>query len=112
VSLPISHERSVVEAYQTDRWVHTVATARWFTECGAAQEYCRIHAGRLALPLLMLVGEDDRIASADAARTVFSATRAADKQLIGYPGYFHEIFNETGRGRVFSDLEAWLQKHL
>ncbi len=108
----LSHEASVAKAYETDRWVHKVATARWFTECSAAQAYCLAQAGRLALPFLVLAAGDDRIASLEATRAVFDAVPNRDKQLIVYPGYFHEIFNETGRAQVFTDLGTWLARHL
>jgi lysophospholipase len=108
----LSHEPSIAAGYKTDRWVHSVATTRWFTECHHAQQYCYDHAGELALPVLALVAGDDRVVSADRTRALFDRIGAADKQLVVYPGYYHEIFNETGRAQVFSDLGDWLQKHL
>jgi len=29
-----------------------------------------------------------------------------------YEGFYHEIFNEPDRARVFADLEAWLDSHI
>jgi alpha-beta hydrolase superfamily lysophospholipase len=107
----LSRDPAVVDAHRQDRWTHGVATARWFTEMTAAQAYCQRHAAELDLPLLMLVAGDDRLASAQASRDMFEAMTQADKQFILYPGYFHEVLNDTGRETVFADLEQWLTKH-
>ena len=107
----LSHDPEVIEAHRRDRWTHGVATARWFTEMSAAQAFCLENAGKLDLPTLMLVAGDDRLVSPQASRAVFDAMTQADKQFVLYPGYFHEVFNETGREAVFADLEQWLTKH-
>jgi alpha-beta hydrolase superfamily lysophospholipase len=108
----LSRDPVVVEAHRKDRWVHPVATTRWFTESQAAQAYCRANAARLALPLLMLAAGDDRLVDPAAGRAVFDAVTNADKQYVLYPEYFHEIFNDVGREQVFADLEAWLAPRL
>ncbi|MFT7624555.1 MAG: alpha-beta hydrolase superfamily lysophospholipase [Myxococcota bacterium] len=41
-----------------------------------------------------------------------AAVGSADKELRWYDGLYHEIFNETIKEEVFSDLDAWLKKHL
>jgi alpha-beta hydrolase superfamily lysophospholipase len=104
----LSHERSVVTGYDSDRWVHKVATARWFTEATAAQRYCVEHADRLALPLLVVAAGDDRIADLGASRRFFDGVRREDKKMIVYPGFFHEVMNEVGREQVFEDIVEWL----
>ncbi len=37
-----------------------------------------------------------------------SAAGSKEKQLIVYEGFYHEIFNEIGREKVFSDLIGWM----
>jgi alpha-beta hydrolase superfamily lysophospholipase len=108
----LSHEPSVAQAYKTDRWVHDVATVRWFTEAMAAADYCLAHASALDLPLLVQLAGDDRIADAARSRALYEAVPRKDKRLIEYPGFFHEIFNEVGRAQVFADLERWLGERL
>lgn len=108
----LSHERSVVEGYGTDRWVHGVATARWFTCAMEAQRYCLEHAGELGLPVLLCLAGEDRVASTPHSRALFDALRQKDKKLIVYPGFYHEVMNETGRAQVFADIGAWLEGRL
>ena len=39
---------------------------------------------------------------------VYDRVSSRDKTLKLYDGFYHEIFNEPGRERVFADMEAWL----
>jgi alpha-beta hydrolase superfamily lysophospholipase len=50
----------------------------------------------------------DTIADPAASRELFAAASSADETLRCYEGYYHELFNEVGRARVFADLAAWL----
>jgi lysophospholipase len=108
----LSHDGEVVDAYRTDPLNHSVATARWATEMLAAQRHALSAAGSIRLPLLVMVGDDDAVADPAAGRELFAAASSADKTLRRYPGYFHEIFNETGRDVPVADLTAWLQERV
>jgi alpha-beta hydrolase superfamily lysophospholipase len=62
--------------------------------------------------VLLLHGTDDKLASVDATRTVFDRIGSGDKQLIVYPGYYHELFNEPDRRQIFDTVVDWLGRHL
>ena len=108
----LSHEPVVAERYVTDPLVHHVAPARWVAETLAAQDAAMQHAPRVTLPLLVLYGDADRIADPEFAEAFDAAAGSKDKTLIGYEGYYHELFNETGRARVFDDVATWLGERL
>ncbi|MFA4964707.1 MAG: lysophospholipase, partial [Thermoleophilia bacterium] len=108
----LSHEPHVVAAYVTDPLNHHVATARWAAEVLAAQRAALSVAHRLTLPLLLLYAGADTVTDPKASRELFAAAAAADKVEHGYEGYYHELFNETGREAVFADLAAWLDSRL
>jgi lysophospholipase len=108
----LSHDRSVVDAYVTDPLVHHVATARWAAETLAAQDAAMAAAPRVPLPLLLLNGKDDQVADPAFAEAIFATAGSADKKLIHYEGFYHEIFNEVGREQVFADVAAWLAERL
>ena len=40
------------------------------------------------------------------------ARAGGEKTLHVYDGFFHEVFNDPERGRVFQDLAAWLATQL
>jgi lysophospholipase len=108
----LSHDKAVVKAYVTDPLVHHVATARWAAETLAAQDAAIADAPRVTLPLLLLYGKDDEVADPAFAETFFAGVGSADKKLVPYDGFYHELFNEVGRELVFADVAAWLAERL
>jgi len=105
----LSHDREVVRAYGTDPLNHHVASARWAAEVVAAQGAALSAAGGIRLPLLVLYADEDFITDPLATRELFERAASADKTARCYEGYYHELFNETGRNAVFADLTAWLE---
>jgi alpha-beta hydrolase superfamily lysophospholipase len=92
-----------------DKQCFDIATARWFTEASAAQDYVLAHAARIKLPTTWLVGHDDPIADPDRSKLVAGKILGASyHDLLGMK---HEVFNEVERGKVFSDLTAALAAH-
>jgi lysophospholipase len=109
VAADLSHDPKVGAAYDADPLVHHAATARWFTEMSAAQDYVRAHAAGLRVPTLWLLGGGDRLVSVATAEAVYAAA-GGDKTIKRYEGLFHELFNEpeADRARVAADLFSWL----
>lgn len=103
----MSHDPETIEAHRSDPLMHHVATARWFTESIAAQDYVVAHVGRLSVPTLWLVAGADPVADAAVTSSVYQRA-SGDKAIHVYEGLYHELFHELGRERVFGDLEAWL----
>jgi len=65
-------------------------------------------------PLLLQQAGEDRLVDKEASLRFFEHVGSTDKSRIVYPGYFHEIYNETPdrRGPVFANLTNWLDEHL
>lgn len=85
-----------------DKLCFDVATARWFTESSAAQDYVAAHAARIQIPTTWLVGADDPIADPARSRAIASMLPSATyHDLVGLK---HEVFNETTRARVFAEV--------
>ena len=70
---------------------------------------------RADLPILLMSGTNDPLSGAMAlVELVAQRYRDAgvrDVTVIGYQDARHEIFNETNRDEVTSDLIAWLGRH-
>lgn len=105
----ISRDPAVVEAYMADPLVFKTFNARWFFEIRKGQEQVLEQAGKIELPVLMLLGGADPIADPERSRQVFERLGSADKRLEVYDGFLHEVLNEVGRERVVRDLLDWLQ---
>jgi len=106
----VSTDKKIVDAYINDPLVHNKVTIRWFTEITGAQSTAHQKAGSINMPALMLHGESDKLVDQIASKNFFSLIGSQKKQLITYPGFFHEILNEPEKSKVFSDIKTWLLK--
>jgi lysophospholipase len=89
-----------------------IATPGWFVESSRAQVQALATGPALKVPLLLLCGEKDGVASTVASRAFFESVASADKTYKEYVGMRHEPMNEVGRDEVFRDISGWISKHL
>jgi alpha-beta hydrolase superfamily lysophospholipase len=105
----LSHDPSVVEAYDNDPFVHRKVSARWFTEFFTAMEKTSKNAKNIHIPILMQVAGDDRLVDPITSKNFFENVTSKDKTLHFYEGLFHEISMTDMTARVLNDLESWLK---
>lgn len=105
----ISRDAAVVAAYESDPLVHRGGIpARTLVELLGAIRRIESRAAMLRPPTLVMHGTADRLVPLEFTRPVYARLGAADLRVELYEDYYHEIFNEPGRARVFADLEGWL----
>ena len=107
----LSTDPAVGQAAGSDPLYHGVMTPRAYREVLAAQEAVAVEGRHIRVPLLLLLAGDDRIVSRPASEA-FARTLPGDLTLKLYEGFYHEIFNEPHRARVFRDVEPWLDRVL
>ena len=66
----------------------------------------------LRLPTLMLHGEVDSLVPIASTEQFFTRVNYPDKQLIKYPGGYHESHNDLHYQIVVDDMKNWLLEHL
>jgi alpha-beta hydrolase superfamily lysophospholipase len=109
----VSRDPAVAQGYDRDPLVfHGRAPVRTAAELVASAARVTLRLESVRLPLLVLHGEADAVASPDGARMVCERARSADKTLTIYPGLYHEIFNEPEKDVVLSDVVTWLVARL
>jgi alpha-beta hydrolase superfamily lysophospholipase len=109
----VSRDPAEVEKYVSDPLVnHGKMTARKVSELFRAMNHIQQHAGEIELPILLLHGEADSMASAQGSRYLFENVGSEDKTLKIYPGLYHEIFNEPERDQVITDALDWCDRQL
>lgn len=111
----LSHDTHVVETYLKDRLNHSKITPRFFASMRQAmQQACSVtREGKTILwnyPLLMIVGNSDKVTSAKRAKKIFSKLPLPQKQLVEYDGCYHEPLNETIKESVFEEIRKWISK--
>ncbi|MBI4197274.1 MAG: lysophospholipase [Deltaproteobacteria bacterium] len=108
----ISHDRELVLATKKDPLVQRKITARLGDLILKNQESLFSLAPKINLPSLFLQAGDDKICSAEGAKEFFKEISVEDKSFKLYEGFYHEVFNEVQKRKVFHDLEQWIEKHL
>ncbi len=108
----LSRDEAWVRATNADPLYNRVGTPRWFVESSRAQAEVLARGAAIQVPVLLLLGTDDRIASATVARQFFDTLGTKDKTLREYPGMRHELLNEVGKEEVFRDICRWISEHL
>jgi alpha-beta hydrolase superfamily lysophospholipase len=109
----VSRDADVLSAYRNDPLVyHGKVTARLGAEMLKAMLKVEAEASRITLPILILQGTGDRLVSPAGAQMLYDRVSSADKKLIFYEGFYHEVFNEPGHDRVLADVAQWLASHI
>lgn len=108
----ISKDPDVVSAYRADPLVYS-GKVRARTGAETLRAITRVSRALrdLDLPVLVMHGTEDRLASPDGARRLVADIGSGDTTLRLYDGLHHEIFNEPEREQVFADLVRWLDAH-
>ncbi|KAG7380194.1 hypothetical protein PHYPSEUDO_007648 [Phytophthora pseudosyringae] len=61
------------------------------------------------LPMLMMMGSNDKVTSLELAQVFYDRLAANDKEFKVFDGYFHALFDDPEREAVFEHLESWLK---
>ncbi|HLF84304.1 MAG TPA: lysophospholipase, partial [Blastocatellia bacterium] len=104
----LSRDPEVGRAYAADPLVNRKVSAKWFAETTRAMEEVAEWGPRITTPMLVMHGTEDRLASVDAAQRMFELIKSPDKELVIYPGFYHELFNEPEKQTVFERVTDWL----
>ena len=104
----MTHDTARARDYDSDPLVFKNATARWFTEVTEAQSQALSRASRLELPLYMVVGSADPVASPSAGKRFFDAAGSADKTWDRREGLLHEVLNEPSWKDIAESIAKWL----
>ena len=109
----LSRDPAVGAAYLADPLVHRAASAGFVRAIRAAQAAAMEGAPRLAVPLLILHGDADRLVL-PAGSAEIAARLSCPHQLVLLPGFYHELLNEPAseRARVLEVLDRWFDRWL
>ena len=110
----LSRDSEVVNAYSNDRMVHNKISARLGRFISTAGPATLAAAKHWRTPTLLMYAGADKLVNPRGSRRF--AKRAADSKNVKagtvtaqcFEGYYHELFNEPQRERVFGALKTWL----
>lgn len=108
----VSRDPEVVRAYVEDPRVHHgKLPARTVAEMAKVIDTFPDRVPSLELPLLVVLGTDDKLVPPAAGRMVHERASSPDKRIIEYEGLYHEVLNEPEQEQVMDDIVAWLDAH-
>lgn len=84
------------------------APARTAAELINAIERMRGRFEEVTVPLLVMHGGADEVTPPSGSRELYERAKSADKTLTIYDGLFHDLLHEPERGKVLSDMTAWM----
>jgi alpha-beta hydrolase superfamily lysophospholipase len=107
-----THDPELIDAIRRDRFIHGVATPRWYWSMLAAGRLAQLQAKRLRLPTLMIASELDTLVEPKAVKLCYERMPARDKRLCQRAGAFHEALHELDREALFAIVADWLEPRL
>jgi alpha-beta hydrolase superfamily lysophospholipase len=90
----LSRNREAVRRYVEDPLVHDRISAKLGRSIFVNMELAHREAGKIRVPVLLLVGTGDVITPPEGARRFFEGLGVEDKTLREFGGAYHEIFED------------------
>jgi len=107
----VSRDPAVVADYESDPLnYHGRMPVALVSALVRASRFIEKHMAEIWIPLLILHGSDDALASPEGSRRLYEAAASSDKMLKIYEGLFHEVLNEPERDLVIEDIAAWMDR--
>jgi len=106
----LSRDPEVGRAYANDPLVNRKVSTKWFAEATRAMAEVAGSGPLITTPILIMHGTEDKLASVDATKRLFERIGSSDKELVIYPGFYHELFNEPDKQEIFDRVTDWLDK--
>lgn len=103
----VSRDPAVVQAYSRDSLIFRSANASWYREVNMAQRRVRTYR-QLAVPLLYVYSDADRIAAPAANAALADRLESPDKTVRLCPQAFHEVLNEPDRATLHAAIASWI----
>lgn len=93
-----------------DKLMLKQATARFMVESVRMGLFIRRRAGKMAVPVMMMLAETDEIVDNDALVTLFQRFSSAQKMVRVYQGAHHTLEFERDNIPIFQDMAHWLNR--
>jgi len=106
----ISRDADVVRAYIDDPLVSEKVSARWYVEITKAIDDIQGRAAELKIPTLLMQSGDDRLVDPQAASNWAKEAPKDLLKLVVWDGFFHEMFNEPEKEKVYACVLEWLNR--
>jgi alpha-beta hydrolase superfamily lysophospholipase len=106
----LSHDKKIVEDYQTDPLKHNKVSPRMAKFIVEAGKECVASAENWQTPTLILVPENDYLVDSKGSEMFYQNAPKDIVKMRVYKNLYHEVFNELGEEseKVYADVQEWL----
>jgi alpha-beta hydrolase superfamily lysophospholipase len=104
----LTHDEEIVNRQKNDPLNHGLVSTRALVEMLQAQADVFEKADMAKMAMLVMHGDQDALAAVSGSEDFHRLAGSQAKTLKIYEGFYHEIFNELDRDRVFKDVIEWL----
>ena len=108
----MTRDKTVAARLEADPMVHGRGSARLGAEVPDTIARVRGRAGALAVPILIQHGDADTITDPGDSRWFFDRIENRDKELLLYPGSYHNLCVDINWREVLRDTALWINRHL
>jgi len=109
----LSRNPVVVKEFRADPLTHRGGIpAQTGQELNRAAAVALDEASELAVPILIVHGEDDKIASIGGSRRFVEAANRDDVRLYAIPAGHHEPFNDPGGDTLIDEVGIWIREQV
>ena len=108
----LTRDKAIVKAYKEDPLVHSKITPSLFREILNRISLLYSEDVFMELPTLFMVPSADKIVDPDAVVDFVKNLEGVDNELVVFPKFYHEIFNEKNKQEAYKVLFTWVEKCL
>ena len=106
----LSHDKEIVNKYNNDPLVHGLISARLGLSIIENGKWILKNGSKLNLPLLLMVGEKERLVNIQAIKDLSKKVPNVDFKI--WPGLYHELHNEPQKEEVLNYMLKWINKQI
>ncbi len=108
----VSRDPAVRERYDTDPLNYRGKLhARTGDQINRSLQYIQANMDKINLPMLIVVGSEDKLVDPAGARLLYEKASSKDKTLKVYEGLYHEVLNEPEKEQVMDEILSWISVH-
>lgn len=111
LSTGVASDKAISEDYKNDPLVNKGLTLGMVEQVAIGGIFDGLNADKFTAPTLITYGTKDGLVPSYFSVDWYNAISSQDKQLIGWEGQMHEVFNEPAKGQAMDTVIDWINKH-
>ncbi len=108
----LSHDKKYLRNYKEDPLIHNKITLALFRHLLGAIHKVWKTKSKINVPILFFIAGEDKIVDSQAILSFAKSSVVENKKIEKLPGFYHEVFQEKGKAKVYSTFFKWINQCL